>query len=145
MIPTIRRRYPAFASLLIASVEFLERRVFGPVASSRSDEGLMKTVCPARLYHSLDDAVVSYDESFEEMMKVLRNRPNTSFISLKGRNHNLYLMPENDRRQREITKELPSASEEDLLPLRTELWSLMAETDEEMAAEFVEFFISCLD
>jgi hypothetical protein len=28
--------------------------------------------------------------------------------------------------------------------LRPELWQLMSETDEELAAEFVEFFDSCL-
>ena len=67
---------------------------------------------------------------------------NITFIEMDGRNHDLYLRPENDRRQRLILKEMKRSG--DTTSLRTELWQLMSEIDEELAAEFVDFFSSCL-
>ena len=142
MIPTIRRRYPAVASFLIGSVEFLERRIFGPVASLTSSDGLKKPGCPARLYHSRDDSVISFEESFVTMREELSGRDNITFVEMDGRNHDLYLKPENDKRQRTILKDLKRDGDSGL---RAELWKLMSETDEDLAKEFVAFFNSCLN
>ena len=141
MTPSIKRRYPAVASMLIASVEFLERLIFGPIASVTSSDGLKKIDCPVKLYHSRDDSVISFKESFETMKEELSGCDNITFIEMDGRNHDLYLRPENDRRQRLILKEMKRSGDTDAL--RSELWQLMSETDEELAAEFVDFFNSC--
>lgn len=142
MIPTIRKRYPRAAAVLIASVELLERAIFGPVASATSSEGLKKAGCPARLYHSTDDAVVSYKESFEAVRRAMRGNKEISFITMEGRNHDLYRKPESDKRIRGLEKEL---RKRDNNYLRNELWKLMSETDEDLADEFIEFFDGCLE
>ena len=142
MIPTIKRRYPAVASMLVASVEFLERLIFGSIASVTSSDGLKKIECPVKLYHSKDDSVISFKESFEAMKSELSGYDNISFVEMDGRNHDLYLRPENDIRQRAILKEMKRSG--DTAALKTELWQLMSETDEELAAEFVDFFNNCL-
>ena len=145
MIPTIKRRYPGVASFLIACVEFLERRIFGPIASVTSSEGIKKTSCPVKMYHSRDDSVVSFEETFITMQRDLSGRENITFAEINGRNHNLYLKPENDRRQREINKLLRnSLPEQEADALKGELWSLMSETDEKLAIEFVKFFDDCI-
>lgn len=145
MIPTIRRRYPYTAAVLISSVETLERILFGSLVSATSYEGLKKADCPARLYHSRDDAVISYEESFAAIRRKLKDHKDISFISMEGRNHNLYLDPENDRKQRALIKELKNTCDEDAKSTLTNaLWSLMSETDEALAQEFTEFFDSCL-
>ena len=146
MIPTIKRRFHAAAPLLIKAAEILEKLLFGKTASFTSSEGLRRAACPARLYHSWDDSVVSHDESFETMKKELADTEAISFISLDGRNHDLYLPPENDRRQREIRKELKSAKDPARAALlKDELWSLMSETDEDLAQEFIGFFRECIN
>ncbi len=145
MIPSIKRRYSIAAPLLISAAESIEKILFGRTASFTSSEGLRKAACPARLYHSRDDSVVGYEESFEVMKKELSDIKYISFISLDGRNHDLYLPPENDRRQREIHRELRTIKdsyERDLL--KEELWSLMSETDEDLADEFIGFFRECI-
>ncbi len=142
MIPTIRRRYRAVSSVLIGCVKFLERHTFGSVASVTSSDGLKKLGCPARLYHSRDDSVISVEESFAAMKYELSGQENITFVEMDGRNHNLYLRPENDKGQREILKELNKRGD---AGLRAELWKLMSETDEDLALEFVDFFNSCLN
>ena len=145
MIPSMKRRFHAAAPLLIKAAEILEKLLFGKAASFTSSEGLRTAGCPARLYHSRDDAVVGYEESFETMKKELSDLENISFIGLDGRNHDLYLPPENDRRQREIRKELKSAKDPvKAVLLKDELWSLMSETDEDLAQEFIGFFKECI-
>ena len=145
MIPSMKRRFHAAAPLLIKAAEILEKLLFGKTASFTSSEGLRTAGCPARLYHSRDDAVVGYEESFETMKEELSDLENISFIGLDGRNHDLYLPPENDRRQREIRKELISAEDADkIVLLQNELWSLMSETDEDLAQEFIGFFRECI-
>ena len=145
MIPTIRKRYPHMAPLLIASVETLEKILFSRTASITSSEGLRVAVCPARLYHSTDDVVVGYEESFITMQSELADQDNIEFVTLEGRNHDLYLPPENDRRQRTIRKKLSVIQDHDLRnELISILWSLMSETDEDLAAEFIDFFKRCI-
>lgn len=145
MIPTIRKRYPHSAPFLIASIEGLERVLFGKPASLTSSEGLRKADCPARLYHSRDDAVVSYDESFLKMQRELADKDKVAFIAMEGRNHDLYLPPENDRNRRTIRKELAAARDSELRKeLTARLWALMSETDEPLASEFITFFNHCL-
>ena len=136
--PTIRRRYPLLAPMYIGSAEFLERQLFGPVASLTAPDGLAKASCPVMLIHSEDDHVVPYDDAFLKIKNSLSSHENISFISVKGRGHNLFLDPENDRRQREIRK-MP-----DVPGLEAELRDLMSETDPEMADRFTAFFNSCL-
>ena len=146
MIPTIRKRYPHAAPFLIASIESLEKVLFGKPASITSSEGLRKADCPARLYHSMDDAVVSYDESFLKMRRELAGKDNIEFITMDGRNHDLYLPPENDRSRRAIRKKLTATRDIELRKeLTARLWALMSETDETLAAEFITFFNHCLE
>lgn len=145
MIPTIKRRYPAAANLFISVTEAIEKILFKKTASFTSSDGLRKAACPAKLYHSRDDAVLDHKESFEAMKKELADIETISFTSLDGRNHDLYLPPENDRRQREIRKELKSAKDPvKAALLKDELWSLMSETDEELVREFIGFFKECI-
>ena len=99
MIPTIRKGYPRTAPFMIAATETIEKLLFGKAASITSSEGLRKADCPARLYHSRDDAVINYEESFLRMKQELADCDNVEFISLDGRNHDLWLPPENDKRQ----------------------------------------------
>ncbi len=145
MIPSIRKRYPHAAPLLIALLEGLERVLFGGIASVTSSEGLKKADCPARLYHSKNDAVVSYEESFLGMQHELADKGNVEFITMNGRNHDLYLPPENDRSRRAIRKELAATRDIELRKeLTARLWALMSETDEPLAAEFITFFNHCI-
>ncbi len=145
MIPTIHKRYPHAAPLLISSIEVLEKFLFGKVASLTSPEGLRKADCPARLYHSRDDAVVSYEESFLSVQSELEDLKNVEFISMDGRNHDIFLDPENDRSQRAIRKELASSHDSEICEeLTARLWSLMSEADETLAEEFISFFSRCI-
>ncbi len=145
MIPSIRKRYPKAAPFLIALLESLERMLFGRIAPLTSSEGLRKANCPARLYHSSDDAVVGYEESFLTMQRELADMDKVEFIGLDGRNHDLYLPPENDRMRRAIKKELAATCDAELRKeLTARLWALMSETDEPLAAEFITFFNSCI-
>ena len=145
MIPTINKRYGKAAPFLIAAAEAMERLFFGKVASLTSVEGLRKAGCPARLYHSSDDAIVSYEESFVQVREALKDQENISFVGLEGRNHNLYLLPSNDKRQRDIRRLLKSdLSDSARREFTDKLWSLMSVTDEKMAGEFIEFFENCL-
>ncbi|MBO5995138.1 MAG: alpha/beta fold hydrolase [Firmicutes bacterium] len=145
MIPTINKRYPKAAPFLVAFAEAMERMFFGRTAALTSTEGLARVDCPARLYHSADDAIVSFEESFLKVKEALSDRENLSFVSLEGRNHNLYLPPANDRQQRRIRKLLRAdLSESFRQELNAELWYLMSRTDEDMAEEFIEFFNNCL-
>ncbi len=145
MIPSIRKRYPHTAPFIIACVEGLERVLFGSIASATSSEGLRKADCPVRLYHSRDDAVVSYDESFLKMQRELADMGNVEFITMDGRNHDLYLPPENDRSRRAIRKELAATRDIELRKeLTARLWALMSKTDEPLAGEFINFFNHCI-
>ena len=97
------------------------------------------------MYHSRDDSVVSFEESFITMQKELSGHENIIFVEMSGRNHNLYLKLENDKRRREINNLLRnSLPEKEADALKNELWSLMEETDEKLAIEFVEFFDDCI-
>jgi len=145
MIPTIRKRYPHAAPFLIASIESLEKVLFGKLASLTSSEGLRKAGCPARLYHSSDDAVVGYEESFLTMQRELADKDNVEFIGMEGRNHDLYLPPENDRSRRTIRKELAATDDTELRKeLTARLWTLMSETDDPLATDFITFFNNCI-
>ena len=144
MIPTIRKRYPLASPVFIAAAEAMERLLFGRVASLTSSEGLKLAGCPARLYHSRDDAVVGFEESFEAMRREQADEDNVVFVAMNGRNHDLYLPPDNDRRQREILKELRTADGPARSSLTEELWELMSVTDNTLADEFVSFFNSCI-
>lgn len=145
MAPSIKRRFPHIASFLIATVESLEILLFGRIASATSSDGLIKADCPAKLYHSTDDAVVSYEESFDTMKKNLSDRSNITFVTLEGRNHDIYLEPKNDKKRRYLKKEIAKESDTDKKrDLTKELISLMSETDDELAKEFITFFKSCL-
>ena len=146
MIPTIYKRYSHIAPVLVKAVEVMESIIFGKTASITSSYGLKKACCPARLYHSTDDTVVGYEESFVTMKRELADRENIEFVTMEGRNHDLYLIPENDKRQRAIHKELARTTDPaQREALTAELWALMSETDEDLAAEFTEFFNSCLN
>ena len=130
---------------MLAGVELIERVLFGSISPASSPEGLKAAGCPARLYHSDDDAIVSYEESFERVREVLSDRENISFVPMKGRNHDIFIPPENDKRQRSIRKELLKTQDpERIKALTDELWSLMSETDRELAEEFTTFFNDCL-
>lgn len=145
-IPSIKRRYPHAASFLVSAAEFMEKIIFGSLASVSSPDGLKKVSCPVLMYHSTDDSVVSFEESFVTTKHDLEGYDNISFVELSGRNHNLYLRPENDIRQREIRRELKKTTDKNRRDILTEeLWALMSETDEDLAAEFAEFFSSCAD
>lgn len=145
MIPTIQRRYPYAAPLFIKAVGAMERITFGKIASITSSEGLEAADCPARLYHSRDDAVIDFEDSFLRVRLELKGRDNVEFMTLDGRNHDLYLNPDNDRKRRAIKKELATARDSDLRKeLTGRLWALMSETDEALADEFIEFYNACL-
>ena len=101
--------------------------------------------CPARVYHSTDDTLVYFDESFKIMREELKDDPKVEFIQLNGRNHDLIFPPENDRRQRDIAKALRTAEGEARDQLISELWQLMSETDEDLAEDFVNFYDKCIE
>ena len=144
MIPSIRKRYPLASPVFVTAAEVMERLLFGRVASLTSSEGLRQAGCPARLYHSRDDAVVGFEESFETTRRELADEGDIGFIAMNGRNHDLYIPPDNDRRQREILKELRSADGPAKSALTEELWELLSATDNSLADEFVSFFNSCI-
>ena len=146
MYPTVKRRYPrGTAGFVLFWTLVVERIICGRTSSFISSKGLSMMGCPARVYHSTDDTLVYFDESFKIMREELKDDPKVEFIQLNGRNHDLIFPPENDRRQRDIAKALRTAEGEARDQLISELWQLMSETDEDLAEDFVNFYDKCIE
>ena len=145
MIPSIRRRYKPIAPLVERTGKLMVFFAYGKRAFLRTEDGLRRADCPALVYHSRDDTMVDYRESFLEVQEALADRKDIVFIGMNGRNHDVYLLPENSRRQREIRKMFmkePGAEHDE--KLRQELWHLMCGLDEELAVQFIDFYKECL-
>ena len=142
---SIRRNYGKMAPLVERISDAMVFSVYGKKAFLSTEEGLRRAACPAQIYHSRDDKIAPYEESFLEIKKALSDCKEIAFIGVDGRGHDVYLLPENSRRQREIRKilykEPDTPQKEDLL---SELWQLMCKTDEEYALQFISFYKSCL-
>ena len=145
MNQSIHRRYGKAALLIEKISDGMVFCAFGKNAFLSMEDGLRKANCPAQVYHSRDDVIIDFEESFLAVKKALSDCPQIQFIEVDGRGHDVYLFPENSRRQREIRKELKKELEENhRKELLEELGQLMSETDEEKARQFIDFYKNCL-
>ena len=142
---SIRRNYGKMAPLVERISDAMVYSVYGEKAFLRTEEGLRRASCPAQIYHSRDDKLVDYKECFLDLQEALADCPQIIFVGVDGRGHDVYLVPENSHRQREIRKLLKTEEDEARKQeLTQELWQLMCKTDEELAIRFIEFYKECL-
>ena len=140
---SIRRNYGKIAPVVERISDIMVFSSYGRKAFLSTDKGLRRANCPAQIYHSRDDHLVDYKESFLDVREALSDCPQISFIGVDGRGHDVYLYPEDSRRQREIRKALPKETDETKQQqLTQELWQLMCRTDEDLARSFIAFYKS---
>ncbi len=142
---SIRRNYGKMAPLVEKLSNGMVFLSYGKTTFLSTEEGLRRADCPVQVYHSRDDRLVDYKDSFLDLQKELSDCPQILFIGVDGRGHDVYLPPENSLRQREIRKLLKTEEDESRVrELTQELWQLMCKTDEELAIRFIEFYKECL-
>ena len=145
MLPSMERRY----GKLTVALKFVARSyfkvLFGRIEGYTSVRGLKNTDCPVFMYHSRDDALVSYFRVFRHMVSELSHKNNIRINVLEDRNHNVVELPERDIRVREIMHDLrkldPKSQEAE--ELTREMWELQLEKDEKMLRIFTEFYDRC--
>ena len=145
MIPIIRHRYKRLGAFLTKIVGIFDRMTFGETASIDMTEGLRAASCPALIVHSDDDSVISFEESFVKVRDELKDLTDIRFVPVTGRNHDLFIPVEEDRRIREIYHLLSKEKEEENRnKLLGELYSLLFVIDDDCAALYTDFFINCI-
>lgn len=142
---SIRRNYGRLAPLVVTLSNGMVFLAYGKLAFLSTEEGLRRADCPVQVYHSRDDKLVDYKESFLDLQKALADCSQVLFIGVDGRGHDVYLPPNNSLRQREIRKLLKKEADAPRRQeLTQELWQLMCKTDEDLAVRFIRFYQACL-
>jgi len=142
MKATLWKRYGIFSLILMGPLAVIQCAEFGRRASGyNSVKGLGLTNCPVLVIHSENDPVVPFEKNFSKIQKAFSDRPGFRFRVVKAKNHNLGVPADVKKRVRQLQKQIdeePAAAERKI----QEMMALQMQIDEEMLAEFCEFYDS---